>query len=368
MDVIPEEPMTKKDDKKGTTRDWGMTLTHPDIKTDINRRIYEIFLRENPQKARRFWEYRKAFDRAADLEVELDFPIHLIVEVMYACNYRCPQCLLGISELKKKFGGQGMMTMEQFKRIVDEAERYQTPSMLLNGVNEPLLDDHLIERMQYARDHGFIDIHLHTNGELMTEEFCHQLIDSGCTRFMISLDAFSAETFSKIRVGGNYDQVLKNIDMFLDIRRQRQAELPIFRVSMVRQKLNEHEIQPFVDYWVPRSDYVYLQTYQEVVDTRGFNYYQQAEDEIPKDFRCEQPWYAMYIRPKGDALPCCSFMGYYLKMGNVFENSMHEVWHADPYREMRALHQRGEFYLNDACNKCVTGMFAVAEKSSEPSL
>jgi radical SAM protein with 4Fe4S-binding SPASM domain len=354
----------KSQAKQGTTRDWGVMLTNPTITQNINERIYEILYKQNPDKAHRFKEYRRTFDRAAFLDTELDFPIHLIIEAIYACNYRCPQCFLGISEFKKKFGGQGLMSMERFKRIVDEAEQYHTPSMLLNGVNEPLLDDHLIERMQYARDHGFIDIHLHTNGELLTEEICHQLIDSGCTRLMVSLDAFSPETFSKIRVGGDYNKVLEKIEMFLDIRRQRQAELPVFRVSMVRQKANEHEIQAFVDYWVPRADYVYLQTYQELIQTRPYNYYSNAPDEIPPDFRCEQPWYAMFIRPRGDALPCCSFMNYYLKMGNIFESSIHEVWHAAPYREMRALHQRGEYYKNDACQKCVTGMLPEPREST----
>ncbi len=346
-----------RETKSGTTRDWGITLTNPAISGDINKRIHDIFLRQDRDKAQRFKAYREAFERAASLDVELEFPIHLIIEALYACNYRCPQCYLGISEFKKKFGGEGLMSMEHFKRIVDEAERYQTPSMLLNGVNEPLLDDDLIERMRYARDHGFIDIHLHSNGELLTEELCHQLIDAGCTRFMVSLDAFSAETFSKIRVDGNYEKVLENIDMFLDTRRRKGAELPVFRVSMVRQKANEEEMQPFVDYWVPRADYVYLQTYQELVDTRAFNYYSSAPEEAPANFRCEQPWYAMFIRPKGDALPCCSFMNYYLKMGNVFDSSLYEVWHSPQYKDIRALHQRAEFYKNDACNKCVTGMF-----------
>lgn len=347
----------QKETTTGTTRDWGVTLTNPAISGDINKRLYDIYLVQDPEKASRFKSYREAFDRAACLDVEPEFPIHLVIEALYACNYRCPQCFLGISGFKKKFGGQGIMTMEQFKRIVDEAERYQTPSMLLNGVNEPLLDDHLIERMQYARDHGFIDIHLHTNGELLTEELCHQLIESGCTRLMVSLDAFSAETFAKIRVGGDYAKVLENIEMFLDIRRRKRSDLPVFRVSMVRQKANEHEIKPFVDYWVPRVDYVHLQTYQEIVQIRDYNYYSNVPTEIPYIFRCEQPWYANFIRPKGDALPCCSFMNYYLKMGNVFETSIREVWQSAPYREMRALHRRGEYRLNEACRKCVTGMF-----------
>lgn len=342
--------------KQGTTRDWGVTFTNPAIEEDINKRLYGLLLKQNPVKASRFKEYRDAFERAAKLDVELEFPIHLIIETMYACNYRCPQCYLGISEFKKEFGGQGIMPMERFKQIVDEAERYHTPSMLLNGVNEPLLDDHLIERINYARDHGFVDIHLHSNGELLTEELCHQLVGSGCTRFMVSLDAFSAETFSRIRVGGNYNKVLDNIAMFLGIRRSKGTELPVFRVSMVRQKSNEHEVQAFVDYWTPRADYVYLQTYMELIDTRGHNYYLSPDDEIPRKFRCEQPWYAMFVRPKGDIHPCCSFMNYHLHMGNAFESSLYETWHSDNYKSIRALHQRGEYYKNDACNKCVNSV------------
>lgn len=347
-----------KESANSTTRDFGVTLTNPAVTQDVNQRLYAILLERSPARAERFKAYRAVFDRAASLDVDLPFPIHLIIETMYACNYQCPMCYLGIPEYKRQFGRQGIMSMEAFRRIVDEAEQYETPSMLLNGVNEPLLDERLVERIRYASDHGFVDIHLHTNGELLTDELSHQLIDSGCTRLMVSLDAFSAETFSQIRVGGNYDKVVANCNRFLEIRRQRGADLPLFRTSFVRQKLNEHEIQAFVDYWAPRADYVHLQTYMELIDVRGYNYYSEADKAVPSAFRCEQPWYAMFIRPKGDAHPCCSFMNYYLPMGNTSTASLYEIWHASPYADLRQLHKRGEYARNDACRKCVKGMYS----------
>ena len=64
-----------------------------------------------------------------------------------------------------------------------------------------------------------MDIMLNCNGSAITKKKAKQILDSGLTRMRFSLDAFSQETYEKVRVGSiPLARVIKNIETFLDER------------------------------------------------------------------------------------------------------------------------------------------------------
>src|SRR3990172_6739326 len=78
-----------------------------------------------------------------------------------------------------------------------------------------------------------LDILMNTNGELFTEENSIKILKSGLTRLMVSIDAHSSYTFSKIRVGGNYETVKKNTLRLIELREKMGLKLPLIRTSFV---------------------------------------------------------------------------------------------------------------------------------------
>jgi MoaA/NifB/PqqE/SkfB family radical SAM enzyme len=65
-----------------------------------------------------------------------------------------------------------------------------------------------------------------------------------------------------------------------------------------------------------------------------------SQSETPRYF-CDEPWTGtLTILENGDALMCPCYLK--LKIGNVHESSMHEIWNAPELVEIRETFQRGE--------------------------
>ena len=89
-------------------------------------------------------------------------------------------------------------------------------------------------------------IWLHTNGQMLNEKNSKRLIENGLKKLNISIDAVTKETYEKLRVGGSYEKLLKNVETFLKLKKQYNAKYLRVRVSFVEQKENFHEKKVFL--------------------------------------------------------------------------------------------------------------------------
>ena len=76
------------------------------------------------------------------------------------------------------------------------------------------------------------------------------------TRIQISIDAITKDTYDKVRPGGNYDKIIKNIEEFLSIKKDLNVQLPLVRVNFVKTSINHHELQKFLDFWKDKVDMI----------------------------------------------------------------------------------------------------------------
>ncbi|MCR9140716.1 MAG: radical SAM protein [bacterium] len=307
-------------------------------------------------KGPKFAEYRKKWDEVNRFEFESDFPMFLHIETSYKCNFRCPMCVQGIPALRDKFGYEEAMTTEKITGILKEAQKYNCPSISFQGDNEPFLIREIVDWFKLAADHGFLDIMVNTNGSIMTERLAEQIIKSGLTRIRFSLDAITEETYSKIRLGGVFEKTMRNIDLFLRKREELGSELPKVGVNFVRMKQNEHEVDDFVKYWNDRVEYVVIQDFM-TPDTEGdYEDLSGHREEKEDTFKCNQPWQRLYIRGNGEVTPCCAMFSSYLKMGDIGETSLKDIWDSSAAKELRKLHAEGRYHENPVCLKCSKGM------------
>ena len=65
--------------------------------------------------------------------------------------------------------------------------------------------------MGYANNLGFDNIFFNTNGSKLNKEYAADLIESGLTKLQILIDAFTKETYFKVRNKRDYEQIVKNI-------------------------------------------------------------------------------------------------------------------------------------------------------------
>jgi radical SAM protein with 4Fe4S-binding SPASM domain len=299
--------------------------------------------------------YRELWDRTSNFESIPGFPIHLDIELNYSCNFRCPMCPHGMPDAWKPDYNHQWMDFELFARVIDEGVRAGLRSVRLNQLNEPLMRRDLDRFVAYARDAGVIDIHINTNGALLTRERSERLITAGLTQLRVSIDASTPETFNLVRVGGNYETVVRNVREFIAVRQEMGRRLPLLRVSFVRTAENEHEVEAFVEQWSDVADYYAVSDYSNWApeSVTGATHYPSTRLNVVSEFRCPQPWQRATIYANGDVFPCCSETGRRHPVGNVRDQSLAAMWNSPVVQQLRTLHTEGRWRDNPICRSCV---------------
>lgn len=305
----------------------------------------------------RYIRYREEFAKAGQMSFEPGFPIYIMLEQSYRCNLRCISCIHGYPEKRQQFSmKEPFMPWALYEKIVLEGEEHGCPSISTHNNDEPLLLKDLEKRISFARKHGFMDVIMTTNGVLFTEDRIKSVIDAGVTRILFSIDALTRETYDRVRPGGDFNKVLKALEVALNYRETQRLDLPIIRVSFVPNRVNQHEMAAFFEKYAGMVDYIDIQPF--------CSYYDVNADLAPRDaekiadYRCNCPWRYAIVRADGDVLPCPNFYGTELTMGNLYQNSLYEVFNSEAYRTLRKDLKAGVFN-NAACTACADGVYSL---------
>lgn len=321
------------------------SYTHRDVNEYLCKMLGEDFRR-----------YRHHWAQAEkDLQI-FNFPLFLVVETINMCNLKCIMCFRGKAPQEKP----KVMSMEQYVSIIAEASKHSCPSLSLNWNNEPLLDPDLPVRVSMARNAGFLDTRINTNANLLTAGKSEALIDAGLTRLSVSIDASTADTYSKIRIGGNYNQVISNVNEFLYIRRQKRSKLPLLRCTFVLLRENEHELDAFIKQWGGKADYISVQSY--VPHTLGKKDLKLHPNLISntmefRDITCSQPFERLVISAGGEVYPCCSPIGTDILLGNIHDSSLQEIWRSKTENNLRKMMKDRTWSNFPVCNQCLVSTF-----------
>lgn len=316
------------------------------FKKDIN----EVFVKRYGQK---WLDYRKQWADASK-HILADFPLFVRFENQFKCNARCTMCVHGHPDLRADYGYEGYLPFETFKRLVDECDEHGCPSVGVSQTNEPLLDPDIVERLQYvSQKPSIMDIHFNTNASLLTEEMSKKLLDTNITRMNFSIDAVTEETYRKIRIGLNFNKVLKNIEAFLNLRAKMGKELPIVRVSFLLQEKNKHELEAFKEYWVDKVDYVSIQRYVPISPFDDERSYAISDSPIEGKQSCSYPFESLFIHGDGLVVPCASHRAKHIAVGNINNDTIYNIWHSQGMKELREAHMSGDLSCTKLCDTCL---------------
>ncbi len=299
-----------------------------------------------------FRRYRERFEAAASFADEPEYPIHIDFETIFGCNLRCVMCTHAHKDRYPQ--RQRWMDIDLFKRVVDEGVQHGLASIGLDQEGEPLLVNNLLDYIAYAKQKGILDIMINTNATLLDREKTEALLHSGLTRIHFSLDAITEATYDKIRIGSNFPKVMENILYFCKRKQELDKKLPITRVSFVKMKENEHEMDDFVSFWTERVDAIAIQEFNLAFPEAGELNPAPGEKRIKNpEFKCTQPWFRVVILTDGRVLPCC-LLGYSLKMvvGNAYNDSIYSLWNSKVAKTLRRMHKVGKYIDHPICSVC----------------
>ena len=152
---------------------------------------------------------------ALQKKISFVFPIRLNIEPTNYCNLSCSMCP---RELNRPFG---YMDINLFQKVVDESILYGRRLIItINKDGEPLLHPELPQMIRYAKDKkAAYKINFYTNGILLTEAKSIELIKSGLDTVHISIDAFTKETYKKVKNSQKLEIVEENVKRLIELKK-----------------------------------------------------------------------------------------------------------------------------------------------------
>ena len=353
-------------------------------KEDTEKRLSESLSKKYGE---RFSDYRKQYFKILDnpkneYDSVAEYPLNVLVEVLNKCNLECIMCL---SSHRK--GPTKVIDDEMIDKLFKEFKENNLPALMFGAGEEPLMYKDIDKMWEKANSIGIMDNFLFTNGTFLNEEMRQKIIENKVSRVFISIDAATEQTYRKIRqtnrgidedIQGNkklqiinedenrLEKIEDNIKKLVELRDSKKLSLPLIRVSFAVQHANKHEIELFKTKWENVVDFIEFQEtqnigYDKLAKLSEEERWRRREPLYKKDYKkdCNAPFHSATVWADGSVIPCCTFQGKNLTLGNINgipelgipATSLKELWNGEKINELREQFRTGK--LNIVCQSCL---------------
>ncbi len=309
------------------------------------------------------WEAGSAIverDLIERVEVFFPHPLGIHVILLNKCNLKCVMCPYHSPSYKPHhlndyFEDYKSMSSETFAKIAEYAGRYNI-ALQFGQIEEPLMHKNVIDFLALARDKGVKQMHMTTNGALLTREKSDALVESGLTSLMVSIDAVTAETYRNIR-GGDLEEIERNISYFVGRAKSRSIKV---WVSFILQPQAIAEREAFLHKWhnlgVDRVTFYVLGKHDQLTGEliEQVKIYPRSDDRYP----CASPWTQSVVFPEGQVSLCCRTMALLGWQGIVDVGTIatardfDSIWRGERYSIVRHELLAGKFDSFPICKDC----------------
>ena len=246
------------------------------------------------------------------------------------------------------------MEVALYKKVIDEVASYSEPvrsqEIELFHFGESLLHPDIEKVVGYASGRK-LRVTLSVNGPQLDPETAKKLLRGGPYRLIVSLDGHDQESYKAIR-GRNADfkRAVENIDRLITIHKKMNSKTRI-SVRMIEMYMNEHLADAFRETWGKKQIEVEVRKFfpwnkKEMITLGKFEKY-------PPFMPCPFPWKHLVVQWNGDVVPCCRDHNGAIKLGNVQNASLKEIWNGSAYEDFRQQMASGKFKHNAICSECL---------------
>ncbi|MGA2775331.1 MAG: radical SAM protein [Candidatus Omnitrophota bacterium] len=169
---------------------------------------------------------------------KVEKPSRVLLNVTIKCNLSCLHC----DNWKMK--PQKELTFKQIKKIIDELSRWLDEGFeLIIGGGEPFIRKGIIDIIKYCKSKK-IRTSVPTNGTLLNKELCDEILESGISNLIFSLDGINARThdFSRGKKGV-FDKIMAALTY---INKHRNNRFPL-NIATILMQTNLDEILDLVN-------------------------------------------------------------------------------------------------------------------------
>lgn len=302
-----------------------------------------------------FKAYRSAWENVPRTHIPPAFPISINVEITNICNVPkdvwCTHCPKHFYDEEQKH-----MTTDDVKAVLKEAYECGAKAVNLNGAGESMTHPDFIEMIKYAKSLGYLDIMFHTNAIIMPDKKARELIESGLTRIIFSVETHDEDVFKEIRPGIDFHKVRKNIEKFIRIRNEMGSVEPMTRATIVVTKFNAPTIAQTIDYW-KICDYITINDCMYWDNLKAFAYDPVwIEEEAKRQglvYVCAPLFQQLSVTQGRKVIACSTTYAKNAKpLGYWGQQSLKEIWEGTMLAAMRKAHLGGKCGSMRPCSDC----------------
>lgn len=277
-------------------------------------------------------------------------PVDVSLELSSSCNMKCGYCYhADKANLPFK---QGLMSMETAKRIVESAADCGVHSLKFNYRGESTLNPIFFPitklAKSLARGSTFLERLTNSNFKFDTER--EEIFQGLCnqTKVKISYDSFDKAVFEGQRLGGDHDVTTRNIDKFYNYRFRRETEIVIQAVRTTKNK--DEDIAGLAKKRWPEATISIRDMVAGRVD-KDLSALENKEREGERQ-SCTQAHVRLMFDWLGRAGVCCPDIGNEIVAGDIYKNSVREIFNSQVARQVRRDLLSGKAFESSPCKNC----------------
>ena len=311
-------------------------------------------------------------------------PLTVSISITDLCNLNCIHC-------SKKDIAQnvGNISFENFRTIIDKLSLGKIRKIVITG-GEPFLNENIYEFVKYIKTNGMsVTILSNLNVDKTIFENVLNKLDSKDT-IQVSIDNIS-KGYHEIRNGGNFKKLENNCNILgkyevNTIANMVITEKNIWAMTDVLKFCEEHQIKNirFTPYFACYKDVTSakdvdtFKSFKEVMKMHKNNHYSINIQDSPlpllypyfsymkkkySDFKYDTLYYrcpagviSCEIDILGDIYPCTYLIGKTSPFGNIYKESIEQIWNSERMSNFRnAVSKAEQCQKCDQINSCMGG-------------
>jgi radical SAM protein with 4Fe4S-binding SPASM domain len=252
-------------------------------------------------------------------------------------------------------------------------------------VYEPFTFEGILDYLETAVKYNIPKLTLTTNGLLLNRAQIEEIVTLGFPQMNISIDGATKRTYESIRIGGQFNKLIENLQNLAAIKQERNQETPRIQFNFVLMEENIEEVslfirimsqfRPYKLVFVHRNnklpsagqrlkiEFTLKQALAECVSHKvlfeevpnlclSFEEILQAYgcdmEGMPQVVhQCSDPWHFMRFAPNGDVFMCPSIGE---PAGNILHSPIVDIWNGEVYNKLRKQLDQG--IPPSSCQSC----------------
>lgn len=274
-------------------------------------------------------------------------PNVLFIETTNFCNYDCLMCPR--SNMKRS---TGIMSMDTFRKIVDDASAMKIRKIHLQFYGEPLLNRNLPEMISYAKSKGIKDVWFDTTAYLLDDILSRKILESGLDGILFSVHGLNKEKYKEIHGVDGFEKIVNNIKHFAKLRDELDLKKPEIVIQCTKSRISLNDIDDIYNIFkgVPKSFSITECNWCSGHSKKNLSL---VDKIIPRRVPCDSITRMLSVLWDGTVTLCCDdFDGIY-GLGNIKEHSLKYFWKCKKARKLRTTHLFGKYKNLPMCRDCM---------------